>query len=530
MLVLVINERNLLVFSHDVFLLSFFSNKHYKTKQNKNNEQFALKRLYGQVDWDQGMVFCELQSLVGTFYHPNLIRLYEFHLHEANVNYVMEYMSGGNLHGAIQRRKKKVVMGVQQQPQPHQQRHNCYFLSEPWIQTMTRHVLSAIDHMHRRGFIHRDLKPENILLSHDIIDDDHQHQSSSSSHLPTFKVADFSLARRIVRRCFQQQQGATNSSDHVNNDKSNLTTYVSTRWYRAPEVLQRKTYGFPMDMFAIGCIVAETYVLEALFPGNSEIDQLNLIMNHSPIDKRQLRELLTTTTPKTTSIAVSDDGYDMMEKLLRFNPKERCTAQQALQHPFVASVRPTSTTITASLGNHNQQQQRNDGSVATVSGTTTTTTMEATFTPPPSYRSNRHEQGGEAPAAAAAAVATTFESYSGTSSRYTATTAFTTPATNSAAAAPVTTNRNSSTAHNNSNDSLRRPPGAAAASTTHHVVTTDQQRSRKRNFYNAGGGGRGSGETMMLMTTTKTKTTTATIRNPYYSSKKRKNDSVSPTF
>lgn len=94
--------------------------------------------------------------------------------------------------------------------------------------------------MHRHGFFHRDLKPENLLCSGtDLI-----------------KIADFGLAREIRSR-------------------PPFTDYVSTRWYRAPEVLLHSTsYGSGIDLWAMGCIMAELYTFRPIFPGSSELDQL----------------------------------------------------------------------------------------------------------------------------------------------------------------------------------------------------------------------------------------------------------------
>ena len=91
-----------------------------------------------------------------------------------------------------------------------------------------------------KGFFHRDLKPENLLCNgSDLV-----------------KIADFGLAREIRSR-------------------PPYTDYVSTRWYRAPEILLRSTsYSSPIDIWAVGCIAAECYTLRPLFPGSSEIDQL----------------------------------------------------------------------------------------------------------------------------------------------------------------------------------------------------------------------------------------------------------------
>jgi serine/threonine protein kinase len=82
------------------------------------------------------------------------------------------------------------------------------------------------------------MKPENLLInSNDMV-----------------KIADFGLAREI-------------------RSKPPYTDYVSTRWYRAPELLLRSTsYNSPVDIFATGCIMAELFMLRPLFPGNSEVD------------------------------------------------------------------------------------------------------------------------------------------------------------------------------------------------------------------------------------------------------------------
>ncbi len=91
--------------------------------------------------------------------------------------------------------------------------------------------------MHKNGFFHRDLKPENLLMTGSSV-----------------KVADFGLAREIRSR-------------------PPFTDYVSTRWYRAPEILLRSNiYNSPVDIFALGCIMAELYLLNPLVAGNNEID------------------------------------------------------------------------------------------------------------------------------------------------------------------------------------------------------------------------------------------------------------------
>jgi serine/threonine protein kinase len=100
-------------------------------------------------------------------------------------------------------------------------------------------MLQGLAYMHKHGFFHRDMKPENLLVVKGVI-----------------KIADFGLARET-------------------RSLPPYTEYVSTRWYRAPEVLLRSTnYSSPIDMWAIGTIIAEIITLQPLFPGSTEIDQI----------------------------------------------------------------------------------------------------------------------------------------------------------------------------------------------------------------------------------------------------------------
>jgi serine/threonine protein kinase len=107
---------------------------------------------------------------------------------------------------------------------------------EEWeIKSITRQVTEALACTHKMGFFHRDIKPENVLISVDL----------------GVKIIDFGIAREI-------------------RSMPPFTEYISTRWYRAPEILFRfPTYSAPVDIFALGCLVAEMYLKKPLFQGNS---------------------------------------------------------------------------------------------------------------------------------------------------------------------------------------------------------------------------------------------------------------------
>ena len=103
-------------------------------------------------------------------------------------------------------------------------------------------MLKACSHMHSNGIIHRDIKPENMLLSRNGI----------------LKVCDLGFA------CLMQRK--------------NFSEYVSTRWYRAPELLVYHHYGPEIDVWAVGCIFVELMTGNPLFPGKNDMDMMRLIL------------------------------------------------------------------------------------------------------------------------------------------------------------------------------------------------------------------------------------------------------------
>ena len=116
--------------------------------------------------------------------------------------------------------------------------HVCYF---------TYQILRGLKYIHSANVLHRDLKPSNLLLN-------------SNCDL---KICDFGLAR---------------VADPNHSHEGQLTEYVATRWYRAPEImLNAKGYGKAIDVWSVGCILAEMLNNRPLFPGQHYLEQLNLI-------------------------------------------------------------------------------------------------------------------------------------------------------------------------------------------------------------------------------------------------------------
>ncbi|CAG2119845.1 unnamed protein product, partial [Medioppia subpectinata] len=185
---------------------------------------------------------------------------------------------------------------------------------EPIIRNILYQILQGLSFMHKHGFFHRDIKPENLLcMGPELI-----------------KIADFGLAREIRSR-------------------PPYTDYVSTRWYRAPEVLLRSTnYSSPIDIWAVGCIMAELYTLQPLFPGRSEIDQ---IFRCSSVlgtpDRRdwaegyQLANAMNFRFPQFSPMPLDSivsnshaDGIVLLEDMLRWNPSRRPNAVQSLKYNY----------------------------------------------------------------------------------------------------------------------------------------------------------------------------------------------------
>ena len=178
--------------------------------------------------------------------------------------------------------------------------------------------LAGLAHMHKHGFFHRDLKPENLLWNGDIV-----------------KLGDFGLAREI-------------------NSLPPFTDYISTRWYRAPEILLRSTnYSSAVDIFAMGWIMAELYMLRPLFPGKSEMDQLYKLCavlgspskanwpegyklaENMEFDFPKFQETPLNTIIKNASI----EAIDLMKLMLKYNPEDRPTASEWLNDSYFDDVR-----------------------------------------------------------------------------------------------------------------------------------------------------------------------------------------------
>jgi len=189
-----------------------------KKVSNVFEDPMAAKRLLREV------------QLLRHFTHDNILRLRDLSIAGEDIYIVTELMDC-DLHFVIS---------------------SGQLLSDDHIQYFLFQLLLGLNHIHVTGVVHRDLKPHNILLNKDC----------------ELRLADFGLARHLA-------VGDQQASD----DQRLLTMYVTTRWYRAPELLcLNESYSTAVDMWSVGCILAEMLGRRALFPGRDYLDQIRLII------------------------------------------------------------------------------------------------------------------------------------------------------------------------------------------------------------------------------------------------------------
>ncbi|CAM9619945.1 unnamed protein product [Ectocarpus sp. 4 AP-2014] len=293
-----------------------------KAVNRQTGEEVAVKKMKKLfTSWEECMQLREVKSLK-KLSHPNIVKLKEVIRENDELFFVFEFMEG-NLFELMQDRGRS--------------------FPEPKIRNIMFQIMQAIAFMHKHGFFHRDIKPENTLI-----------KAREKKMGDTVKVADFGLARETRSR-------------------PPYTEYVSTRWYRAPEVLMRSThYNSPIDTWACGCIMAELFALGALFPGTSEADQVYKICSvlGTPTAETwpeglklaaQMQFRYPPFVPTPLAQLIPNASYEalaLLSDLIQFDPYRRPTASQALQHAFFqANSTLAPAKLAGGAGGALQQQQ-----------------------------------------------------------------------------------------------------------------------------------------------------------------------------
>ncbi|RKP16972.1 Pkinase-domain-containing protein [Rozella allomycis CSF55] len=269
----------------------------YRAQDLKSGEIVALKRL--KLDREkEGFPITSLREIQTLLLckHPHIVNLKEIVVGNTtdSIFMVFEFVE----------HDLKALMDDMKSP---------FLQSE--VKTLMIQLLSAVASMHSNWTIHRDLKTSNLLMN----------------NRGELKVADFGLAR------------------HFGSPVGRMTQMVVTLWYRAPELLLGSDeYTTMVDMWSVGCIFAEFVNKEPLVPGVSEIDQLDKIFKllGMPNDKiwpgySQLphaSKIRPVNQPYNNLKAkfpyMTENGRDLLQRMLTYDPKQRITAEEALRHPY----------------------------------------------------------------------------------------------------------------------------------------------------------------------------------------------------
>lgn len=206
-------------------------------------------------------------------------------------------------------------------------------------------ILCGLNHLKSADLIHRDLKPANIV-------------ANSRCRI---KILDFGLARRM---------SAEEDIDTLTGGGMKMTPYVVTRYYRSPEIITLMPYGSSVDVWSVGCIMAELFTKQPLFSGDNEIITLckifqilgrpseeflsrisdwkrqhaaRVLVEKYCGPKRPLEEILPDTIFPSNSLRYPDltitNARDLLSKMLVIDPEHRISLEEALEHPYIRCMR-----------------------------------------------------------------------------------------------------------------------------------------------------------------------------------------------
>lgn len=239
--------------------------------------------------------------------HPNVVQLRHFFYsttekNEMYLNLVLEYVP------------ETIYRVCRHYSRTHQHMPIIY------VQLYAYQICRALNYIHSVvGVCHRDIKPQNILIN------PHTHQ---------VKLCDFGSAKKLVR-------GEPNIS------------YICSRYYRAPELIFGAIeYTTAIDLWSVGCVIAELLLGRPLFPGESSVDQLVEIIKILGTPTREEIKLM---NPNYTEFKfphikahpfhkvfhkrMPTEAVDLISRLLQYSPSLRCTALEACAHPFFDALR-----------------------------------------------------------------------------------------------------------------------------------------------------------------------------------------------
>lgn len=277
--------------------------KVYKARNEVTGEEVAIKKLRLETE-REGFPITAMREikLLQSFDHPNIVGLLEMMVEYNQITMVFDYLNHD-------------LTGLLTLPD--------LLLTEGHRKMIFKQLMTGLDYLHQMRVIHRDIKGSNILLNSQGI----------------LKIADFGLARnmKVLR----------------DGESPDYTNRVITIWYRPPELLMGSTdYGREVDVWGVGCLLIELYTKSAIFQGAEEISQLYKIYevmgtptaeNWPEIGNLPWFEMLKPQLKRSLRFEkdfkdlMTNDSFDLALKMLLFDPKQRITAEKALQHPYFSN-------------------------------------------------------------------------------------------------------------------------------------------------------------------------------------------------